>query len=83
MRPGHLNQDLVRYVPHRVWVVQATLIPGKRPVYAKRVFYIDDDSSQIAHSHAHDGRRELCHVHQLDAPQSNDEATPWLTPEVY
>jgi len=25
VRPGHINQDFVRYEPHRVWVVEATL----------------------------------------------------------
>ncbi len=50
VRPGHLNQDLVRYEPHRVWVVEATLKAGKRHVYAKRTFYVDEDSWQIAHT---------------------------------
>ncbi len=43
----HMNQDLVRYEPHRVWVVEATLKPGARHIYAKRRFYVDEDSWNI------------------------------------
>lgn len=42
-----LNPDLVRWEKHRVWVVEATLKPGKRHVVAKRRFYVDEDSWQI------------------------------------
>ena len=83
VRPGHLNQDLVRYEPHRVWVVEATLKAGKRHVYAKRVFYIDEDSWQIAHADAYDGRGELWRVHELDAIQAYDAPTTWFAAEVF
>ena len=42
--PNHLNPDYVRWELHRVWVVEATLKEGKRHIYAKRVFYVDEDS---------------------------------------
>jgi len=83
VRPGHLNQDLVRYEPHRVWVVEATLKPGKRHVYAKRVFYIDEDSWQIAHADAYDGRGELWRAHEIDAVQFYDAPTQWFAAEVF
>ncbi len=83
VRPGHLNQDLVRYEPHRVWVVEATLKAGKRHIYAKRVFYIDEDSWQIAHADAYDGRGELWRVHEIDAVQFYDAPTPWFAAEVF
>jgi hypothetical protein len=55
----HFNPDLVRWELHRVWVVEATLKPGKRHVYSKRVFYIDEDS-WVAHlSDQYDARGEL------------------------
>ncbi|MFI4940023.1 MAG: DUF1329 domain-containing protein [Burkholderiales bacterium] len=81
IRPGHLNQDLVRYEPHRVWVVEATLKPGKRHVYAKRIFYVDEDSWQIAHTDVYDGRGELWRVHEIDAVQFYDVPTPWIACE--
>ena len=33
-KPNHINPDLVRWELHRVWVVEATLKPGKRHIYA-------------------------------------------------
>ncbi len=44
LKPKHLNPDLVRWELHRVWVVEATLREGKRHVYSKRTFYLDEDS---------------------------------------
>ena len=48
LRAGHVNPDYARYELHRVWVVEATLKPGASHIYAKRVFYIDEDSWMIA-----------------------------------
>jgi hypothetical protein len=42
LKPNHLNPDLVRWELHRVWVVEATLKDGKRHVYSKRTFYLDE-----------------------------------------
>lgn len=42
-----LNPDLLRYELHRVWVVEAELRPSFRHPYAKRRFYVDEDSWQI------------------------------------
>lgn len=81
VRPGHLNQDLVRYEPHRVWVVEATLKAGKRHIYAKRTFYVDEDSWQVAHTDAYDGRGELWRVHEIDAVQYYDVPTAWTACE--
>jgi hypothetical protein len=47
LTPNFLNPDLVRWEAHRVWVVQADLIPGKRHVVPKRRYYIDEDTWQI------------------------------------
>jgi hypothetical protein len=46
-KPQFLNPDLVRWELHRVWVIDATLAPGKRHVVAHRRFYLDEDSWQI------------------------------------
>ncbi|MCY1266751.1 DUF1329 domain-containing protein [Pseudomonas sp. BN414] len=62
IKPGHINQDLTRYELHRVWVVEATLREGQRNIYAKRVFYVDEDSWQIALSEHYDGRGQLWRV---------------------
>jgi hypothetical protein len=58
-KPEHLNPDVVRWEKHRVWVVDANLAPGKRHVYSKRRFYIDEDSWTILASDEYDGRGQL------------------------
>lgn len=40
----HLNPDHVRWELHRVWVVEATIAPGKRHVAAKSTYYLDEDT---------------------------------------
>ena len=59
LKPGHINPDLARYELHRVWVVEATLKPGASHIYAKRVFYIDEDSWAVVVTDKYDGRGEL------------------------
>jgi Protein of unknown function (DUF1329) len=59
LKPNHLNPDLVRWELHRVWVVEATLREGKRHVYSKRVFYLDEDSWAAVASDEYDARGQL------------------------
>ncbi|MCB1886446.1 MAG: DUF1329 domain-containing protein [Rhodocyclaceae bacterium] len=59
LKPNHMNPDLVRWELHRVWVVEATLRDGKRHVYGKRVFYLDEDSWAALASDEYDGRGQL------------------------
>lgn len=40
----HPNPACWRWELHRVWVVEATLKPGVRHVYAKRMYYFDEDT---------------------------------------
>ncbi|MGH8435750.1 MAG: DUF1329 domain-containing protein [Pseudomonas sp.] len=42
-----VNPELLRYELHRVWVVEAELRKGFSHPYAKRRFYLDEDSWQI------------------------------------
>lgn len=72
IQAGHLNQDLIRYEPHRVWVVEATLKPGARHIYAKRVFYIDEDSWGILAADLYDGRGELWRLQEAHSLQRYD-----------
>ena len=57
--PNHFNPDLLRWELHRVWVVEATLKPGKRHVYHKRTFYLDEDSWVALASEGYDARGQL------------------------
>jgi hypothetical protein len=59
LKPKHINPDTERWELHRVWVVEATLRPGAHHVYAKRVFYLDEDSWIALASDAYDARGQL------------------------
>ncbi len=72
-KKGHINQDLARYELHRVWVVEAELKPSFSHLYARRTFYVDEDTWSILHSDIYDRRKELWRIHE-----SHDVAQPWL-----
>ncbi|MHA7598809.1 DUF1329 domain-containing protein [Alicycliphilus sp. T452] len=59
LKPKFLNPDVVRWEQHRVWVVEATLREGKRHVYSKRTFYLDEDSWAAVASESYDARGQL------------------------
>ena len=59
LKQHFINPDVVRWELHRVWVVEATLKPGKRHIYAKRIFYLDEDSWQALASDQYDARGQL------------------------
>ena len=63
--PKHINQDVMRYEKHRVWEVVGSLKPEFRHVYAKRVFYIDEDTKGIVATEIYDGRGQLWRVQEL------------------
>lgn len=66
LMPGHVNPKYMRYELHRVWIVEANLKDGKRHVYGKRRWYIDEDSWQISLLESYDGRGELWKVGVLN-----------------
>ena len=57
--PNTVNPDVVRWELHRVWVVEATLKPGKRHIYKKRTFYLDEDTWAALASDEYDARGDL------------------------
>ena len=81
IRPGHVNQDHARYELHRVWEVEATLKEGQRHIYAKRVFYIDEDTWQATVIDHYDGRGELWRVAEAHNMPFYAEKVPWYTLE--
>ncbi|MFG0381819.1 DUF1329 domain-containing protein [Pseudomonas sp. zbq_18] len=76
LKPGHTNQDLARYELHRVWEVVATLKAGERNIYAKRRFFVDEDTWQIASSELYDGRGQLWRIGQAMLTQQFDQQVP-------
>ncbi len=83
IQKGHINQDLVRWELHRVWVVEGTLKPGTRHIYKKRVFYIDEDSWQISQADIYDNSDQLWRVEQAHGLNYYDVPVQWSTLETY
>jgi len=83
LQPGHINPDLVRYEKHRVWVVEANLKSDTRHTYKKRVFYIDEDSWQVAVTDIYDNRDELYRVGVAHGINYYEVPTQWSTLEVF
>ncbi|MEX3773771.1 DUF1329 domain-containing protein [Pseudomonas sp. MYb118] len=81
LKAGHINQDLARYELRRVWHVVATLKDGQRHIYAKRDFYIDEDTWQAAVIDHYDGRGQLWRVAEAHAENYYDKQVPWYALE--
>lgn len=83
IKPGHINPDHVRYEKHRVWVVEANLKEGTRHLYKKRVFFIDEDSWQVAVTDIYDNRDELYRVGVAHGINYYEVPAQWSTLEVF
>jgi len=77
LKPKFLNPDIVRWEQHRVWVVEATLREGKRHVYSKRTFYLDEDSWTILASDEYDARGQLFRAGFAYQAPSYETPAPW------
>ena len=66
IRPGHVNQNLLRYELHRVWFVDATLKAGLRHQFKRRTFYVDEDGWAIAAVDCYDNRDQLWKVQESE-----------------
>jgi len=56
------NRDLMRYELHRVWKVEATVKAGMRHMFAKRSFYLDEDSWMLLEADQYDAQGKLWRV---------------------
>lgn len=77
---NHLAPDFVRWEKHRVWVVEGTLKAGARHIYAKRRFYLDEDSWTALASDQYDARGQLYRGSFAFLTQSYDKQVPDSTP---
>ena len=78
MHKGHINQELPRYELHRVWVVDSTIKPGTSHIYARRTYYVDEDSWQIALVDVYDRRNLLWRWQEAHTAMAYDQ--PFLAP---
>lgn len=70
---NHPHPEYVRFELHRVWIVEATLAPGKRNVIEKRRFYIDEDTWQALAADGWDANGKMWKL---------DLALPMIIPEL-
>lgn len=78
LRKGHLNPDFARYERRRVWVVTARVKKGGvGNLYARRTFYLDEDSWQIALVELYDEQDNLWRVQEAHSLVAYDQ--PWQT----
>jgi hypothetical protein len=82
LKPRHINQSLARYELHRVWVVEAALVPGKSHVYGRRTFYVDEDTWQIHAVDVYDRRGQLWRVQDAHSVIAYDKPHPMQVLEV-
>ena len=83
LQSHHLNPDLARYELHRVWVVEGRLKEGASHIYARRVFYVDEDSWQIALSESYDGEGRLWRFAEAHTLNYYEVPVLWTTIEVF
>jgi hypothetical protein len=90
----HINPDHARYELHRVWVVEGTVkVPQRNPnalrlenrghLYSRRVFYIDEDTWQIAVADNYDGNGQLWRFSEGHMINYYEVPVPWYTLEVF
>lgn len=76
------NPDHSRYELHRVWIVEATVKDGLRHRFARRVFYIDEDSWSIAVVDLYDSRGTLWRLQEGHLVSYYPAQTVTALPEV-
>ncbi|MCE4056967.1 DUF1329 domain-containing protein [Pseudomonas sp. Au-Pse12] len=80
---GHPNPETLRYELHRVWVLEASLKPGNRHVYAKRRFYIDEDTWGAVIADSYDARNHLWRTNLQTTFYAYDTQSYQPGPSVY
>jgi hypothetical protein len=83
LQKRHIAPELARYELHRVWVVEGRLRPGSHHIYSRRVFYVDEDSWQIALSESYDADGKLWRVAEAHALNYYEVPVLWTTVEVF
>lgn len=77
--PQHTNPACERWELHRVWTIEATLKPGQRHAYSKRVYYLDEDLSGAGMFDAFDQGGQLHRALFNGATPFYDQAIPWAS----
>jgi len=83
IKKNTINSDYLRYELHRVWVVEAKLKAGQSHIYARRVFYLDEDSWSVLLDDAYDSRGQLWRTGLHGLIQAYDAVVPWYRFELW
>lgn len=83
IKPNHLNPNLLRYELHRVWVVDATLKPGKRHIFSRRTYFVDEDSWQILAVDGYDGQGKIWYYSEASNINYYEVPVIWATKETH
>lgn len=78
LKAAHPNPSCERWELHRVWVVEATLKPGMRHIYSKRVYYLDEDTYGAGLYDAWDQSGRLYRAMMLGGVQFYDHDIPYI-----
>lgn len=75
------NPDCLRWELHRTWVVEATLKPGFRHIYPRRVMYFDEDTPGAGQSDNFDASGSLYRysVNNVFIGYNSSEGAAWHT----
>ena len=79
LQKQHINPELARYELHRVWVLEAVRKPDAEHIYSRRVFYLDEDSWQIALAESYDDEGRLWRVNEAHALNHYEVPVLWHT----
>lgn len=79
---SHLNPECERWELHRVWEVEATLKEGRRHVYSKRTYYLDEDTYGAGLYDAWDQNGQLYRSMMLGGVQFYDHDIPYIVKHV-
>lgn len=78
LKPKFIDPQYTRWEKHRVWVVEGTLKDGQRHLYAKRRYYIDEDS-WVAHAgETYDSKGNLWRVHYMYSAKLYDRQSSFF-----
>lgn len=83
LQAGHINPGLLRYELHRVWVVDAKLKEGTSHIYARRTFFLDEDSWQILIVDAYDHQQEIWRMSEAHVINYYEVPLLWATLEAH
>lgn len=80
---GHLQPEHLRYEKHRVWEVNGTVRSGTSHLYARRTFFVDEDSWQILVADQYDARGEIWRVSEAYVINYYDQPLIWDTVQAH